>query len=71
MYAETRRSQGNEVKGQLWDIVAGCITSYGCIQVDFYLPHECLPIAVVESLRMCLDLRGSRERLATMFEKKD
>ena len=38
-------------------MVVGCITSYGCIQVDSYLPHECLPIAVVKSLRMCLELR--------------
>jgi hypothetical protein len=71
MYAETSRSQGNGIKGQLWDMVAGCITSYGCIQVDPYLPHECLPVAVVESIRMCFDLRGSRGRLATVFEKKD
>jgi hypothetical protein len=39
-------------------MVASCITSYACIQVNSYLPHECLPVAVVESLGMCLDLRG-------------
>jgi hypothetical protein len=38
--------------------------------MDSYLPHECLPIAVVEPLSMYLDLRGSWERLATMLERK-
>lgn len=38
--------------------------------MDSYLPHECLPIAVVEPLSMYLDLRGSWEKLATMLERK-